>query len=171
MEEFFKPEWGRSIICLTVSLRGKKPPPVATVSRAVEKQAAKLAARNKKIRDRARESGRKGYAQGRLLEEKIAECLQMLASQGEIERCVRHEPNGADDSEGRDFSIWYRHGGEIFKFSFGVTTSRASRKRSEKCHPNVPTFFFKPQLLSFPNVLLEQVEKLVKNSKTRSRAL
>jgi hypothetical protein len=81
---------------------------------------------------------------GRELEQTVEKYLEELLSMEKVSGFTRHEPNSAEDADGRDFTVWIANGEPSSKIerSFGVTISRDSWERSKRIHPKTPQFCF-----------------------------
>ncbi len=99
----------------------------------------------KLARKRREASGRKTQRmakRGREFEDEVSALLQKMQDEEVIVGFIAHDPNSAEDQDGRDFTVTVASGGQEVSKSFGVTISLRHWRESKIKHPEVPQFCF-----------------------------
>jgi len=101
---------------------------------------------------------------GRAVELEVLQILQEAKRDDSpiFDEVIRHEPNGREDSEGKDFTVVRRRDGCCQSCSFGITISHHSLKEAMILHPDVPQLHFPIGIK--PETIIRAVERLLNNS-------
>ncbi|MDE2037765.1 MAG: hypothetical protein KGI69_00875 [Patescibacteria group bacterium] len=86
---------------------------------------------------------------GRRLERHFQRILEYMRSRGLIAGFTRHVPFSKEDHEGKDFTVTRQTASGLRSYSFGITMSKLSRKRSRKKHQGVMIIYLPPELTGF----------------------